>query len=202
MWYLWEGVWWSCSHCRAGSMAEVCVCQAGVRTRSGQVQGPSAGPQLMLPVLIKFRGFVRPCLVTLAGYEDSKCAGIYLRDVMNMVFFKSHVLCSFSWERVFFTLPLILCLKPFFTGLPFSLSLSLSPSISLLHPPSQQKLVATIGVILRADTNSLGTCVALTSIGHFLWQAGGLEAAAALHTAGLTAVTNQTDLLLIIILNF
>ncbi len=82
----------------------------------------------------------------------------------------------------------------------FSLTLSLSPSISLLHPPSQQKLVATIGVILRADTNSLGTCVALTSIAHFLCQAGGLEAAAALHTAGLTAVINQTDVLLIIII--
>ncbi len=59
-------------------MAEVCVCQAGVRTQSGQVQGPSAGPQLMLPVLINFRGFVRPCLVTLAGCEVSMC-----RDLPN-----------------------------------------------------------------------------------------------------------------------
>lgn len=75
----------SCSHCRAGSVAEVCVCQAGARTRSGQVQGPSAGPQLMLPALIKFWGFVWPCLVTLAGYEDSVCRDLPIRDVMNMV---------------------------------------------------------------------------------------------------------------------
>lgn len=49
------------------------VWRAGMRTRLEQVQGPSSGPQLMLPELIKFRGFVRACLVTLVGYEDSMC---------------------------------------------------------------------------------------------------------------------------------
>lgn len=86
-------------------MREVCVCQAGVRTRSGQVQEPNAGPQLMLPALIKFRGFVFPCLVTLEGYEDSVCRDLRercnehgLTSSNHMSFVHSHGKGFSSWS--------------------------------------------------------------------------------------------------------
>lgn len=64
-----------------------------------------AGSQLKLSALIKFRGFVCPCLVTLAAYEDSACRDLHerrnkhgLTSSNHMSFVHSHGKGFSSWS--------------------------------------------------------------------------------------------------------